>query len=170
MIVFILQHRKNEKRIYSYRDYACYFDNRHLSFCRFTEALRSGTTASELFRASLNDITLTGAQFARQLGKVQKIFIDISGKKIELMDLDSDKSKRSANIPAEMSIEDVLIDGATVFTGGGSKLTAYFLINPQGVTQDTEIIVVDDDLNSRDSSIGRYEFVLNPFTAVFNIK
>lgn len=141
---------------------------------RFTSI---GTSEFDKFFARLNSITQEGAQKAQEFNVVYKILFNITGKKIELLpiDVENDKDKNNTrkkefDIPDFISIEDFLIDNKSQFTSGkGEKRSAYFLINPMGITQNVKIIFINNNLFSKDPKTGKYEAVLNPFTAEFKI-
>ncbi len=139
---------------------------------RFTSM---GTKEFDRFIARLNGITQEGAQKAQEFNVVYKILFNITGKKIELLPIEiednkNNTKKREFDIPDFISIEDFLIDNKSQFTSGkGEKRSAYFLINPMGITQNVKIIFINNNLFSRDPKTGRYETILNPFTAEFKV-
>ncbi len=141
---------------------------------RFTD---TGTNNTDKFIAHLNKLTLEGAHRAQRFNRVYKVFLNISGKNIELMpNIVQDNSSINSNIkiedsdviPDSIEILDFLIDNKSQFsTSMSQKRSAYFLIGPSGITQDTKIIFKDH--NSKPTRMRVYEILLNPFMAQFKL-
>lgn len=128
--------------------------------------LKLGASEIDRFIVRLNDLVVSGAQTAQSTLKVQKVLFDFLAKKVELMALDSKDSKRSIDMPQGFIIDDFLINRKSQFIeGAGRKLSAYFLINPQGITQETAII-----FRQEENPEIIYKMVLNPFTTEFEIE
>lgn len=132
--------------------------------------VRGGQTPGQQFIARLNDLTQLGAQAALTTGTVQKINFNLQANKVELSSIDNknnktNKTEKSIEIPDDFEIIDFIINGKNQFTaGGGERRSAYFLINPDGITQETQIGVLD-----KTGTITRnYQIDLNPFTGQFN--
>lgn len=130
--------------------------------------LRIGTTESERFIERLNALVQQGAQAAMQTDKVQKILFNLIAKKVELQDIDSNKSKKSIDI-GDIELKDFYINKKSQFMAGSEKYTAYFLINPEGISQEVKIVIVDHKLQAKNPKFGTYELLLNPFIPQFRI-
>jgi len=131
-----------------------------------------GISNSDKFIACLNKITLEGTQKAQKFKKTYKVFINFVSRKIELIQhvikQDVDVKPEDFEIfPSFIEIEDFLIDNKSQFASSfSSKKSAYFLINPDGITQNTKIIFKDNNSKSKKKS---YEIVLNPFISQFKL-
>lgn len=115
----------------------------------------------DTFLIQINALTQLGSQAAIKSGEIKKILFDIAGKKINLENI-AGAVEKSLTIPMEIEVTDFFVNGKSVFSLGATKLTGYFLINPDGITQDTSI-------NLEDTSINKvYNLTLNPFTKQFS--
>lgn len=136
--------------------------------------LNTGISGADKFIARLNKLTLEGAQKAQKFNKIYKVFINMAGKKIELLpNILNKESTKSSNpeltetIPDSIELLDFFIDNKSQFTSSSSiKKNAYFLINSAGITQDTKVLFKD---NNPKSKRGSYEILLNPFMAQFKL-
>lgn len=126
-----------------------------------------GQTPSKQFIARLNAMVQDGVQAAHEDGHIIKILFNLTGKKIELQDLSSKSVKYTIEIPDMLELEDFLISGRSQFSGMGTKYAAYFLINPDGITQDVRIVIIDHELRAQNPKLGRFELLLNPFSGQF---
>lgn len=131
---------------------------------------RGSRTKSEQFIAQLTGLVRDGVQLALQTNEPQKVLFNLMAKKVELQSIADNKTRRSMNIPSGVEVEDLLINGKSPFVGGGEKRTVYFLINPDGISQEVTLILIDHAVKSRNPRAGRYEFYLNPFTGVFRLQ
>lgn len=123
----------------------------------------------EQFIINLNALTQEGARAAQYQSKVQKIIFDFMAHKIEVWDIDGKRPKKFINMPDVLEFKDVLINQKSQFGQGTTKHTVFFLINPQGITQDVKIFFVDRSIKSVGPNAGSYEIILNPITAKFNV-
>lgn len=134
---------------------------------RFT---RGGRRDSQVFIGRLNSLVQDGILAALQTNESQKVFFDIQNKKVELQGITDKKVKRSIDIPKSIEISDFNINGKSPFiAGGGEKRTVYFLINPEGISQEVNMIIIDHAIQAQQPSAGRYEFYLNPFSGLFRL-
>lgn len=132
--------------------------------------LRSPATPAQDFIGSLNVLTSEAVSAALQTRKVQKVFFDLPGKKVEIRAVGGGTGK-TITIPDAVEIQDVIIDGQSQFSaGGGEKRTVYFLINPEGISQEVTMTLLDHKVRAGNPRGGLYDFYLNPFTAVFRLK
>ncbi len=138
-----------------------------LGIPRFT---RGTLTQSEQFIARLNALVQDGAQLALQTQESQKVLFNIMAKKVELQGVNDNKVKRSIAIPDVVEIGDVLINGKSQFTAAGEKRTVYFLLNPDGISQEVTMTLIDHRVRAQNQRAGNYEFYLNPFTGVFRLR
>lgn len=112
------------------------------------------------FISKLNVITQLGSQSAIRADQPRKILIDLLGKKVNLEDLNS-QIEKTIDIPKDIEITDVFINNKTVFNLDGKRVSAFFLINSDGLTQEVSIELEDLQVNKK------YRLVLNPFTKQF---
>lgn len=134
---------------------------------RFT---RGTLTQSEQFIARLNALVQDGAQLALQTNEPQKVLFNIMAKKVELQGVSDNKVKRSLAIPEAVQIGDVVINGKSQFTASGEKRTVYFLLNPEGMSQEVTMTLIDQRVRAQNPQGGSYEFYLNPFTGAFRLR
>lgn len=130
--------------------------------------LRSPVSATQTFIGRLNLLIGDGVEEAQKSGSATRIFFNIGAKKIEVQSVAGKAFGKGMTIPEGVSIEDVVINGKSQFlAAGGEKRTVYFLINPEGISQEVRMIIIDGKIRSRNRSGGEFEFYLNPFTSVF---
>ena len=56
---------------------------------------------------------------------------------------------KGISIPDAVEIYDVLINGKSSFSaGGGPKWICYFLINPEGISQEVTLIIIDHSVQA----------------------
>lgn len=132
--------------------------------------LRGSLTQTEQFISRLNSLVQDGVQLALSTHEPQKITFGLTAKQVELQSIPDNKVRRTLAIPAVVDIEDVTINGKPQFTSGGQRQAFYFLINPDGVSQEVVMLVHDVAMEKRSQHSGRYEFYLNPFTGVFRLR
>lgn len=133
--------------------------------------LRSPQVPSQDFIGRLNTITGEGVYAAQLTNKVHRIFFDLLGGKVEVQTAAGALVHKGIAIPKNVRIEDVLINGKSQFTAGvGDKRSVYFLINPEGISQEVELIIIDEKVRANNPRGGEYTFYLNPFTSVFRLK
>ncbi len=133
--------------------------------------LRSPISAAETFIGRLNLLISDGVEAAQKTGSVKRIFFNIGAKKVEVQSLTGRAVGKGIDIPQVVSVEDVIINGKSQFlAGGGEKRTVYFLINPEGISQEVRLILIDANIRARNPQGGEFEFYLNPFTSVFRVK
>ncbi len=133
--------------------------------------LRSSRTPTEDFIGRLNVLTGEGVLLAEQTHKVYKIFFDLPAKKVEVRTVGNAVAGKGISIPDLVEIQDVVINGKSQFSaGGGEKRTVYYLINPDGITQEVTLSIIDHKVRANKSTGGQYDFYLNPFTAAFRLK
>ena len=131
----------------------------------------SFSTEIKSFVVRLNSLTEQAAQQAQKHNIVYKVIFDFITKKVSMVPIINRQEylKKDINIPESITIDDFLIDNKSQFIiGGGTKKSAYFLINPMGITQNVKIILIDNNLQKKNSSFGIYNIVLNPFTSHFS--
>lgn len=126
--------------------------------------ISSRQSARQEFITRLNGLTQSGAFDAQETGAVQKINFNFNNSKMELQDLNSKKVTSSAIIPASIEIAGFFINGKSQFSGTGTKNTAYFLINPEDITQNVKLLVVDHENLGANT-----ELQLNPFIGQFKV-
>ena len=133
--------------------------------------LRSSRPPTQDFIGRLNVLVRDGVQLAEKKRKVYKIFFDLPSKKVDIRGVTGADASGSIAIPDAVEVSDVLIEGKSQFAaGGGEKRTVYFLINPDGITQDVTLSLIDHTVRSHNPAGGQYDYTLNPFTATFRFK
>lgn len=133
--------------------------------------LRSPEIPSQDFIGRLNSLTAEAAYAAQLTNKVHKVFFDLLGGKVEVQTASGALVNKGISIPKNVRIEDVRINGKSQFiAGGGEKKNVYFLINPEGLSQEVELVIIDEKVRASNPRGGEYTFYLNPFTSVFRLK
>lgn len=133
--------------------------------------LRSPIPAAEVFISKLNVLINEAVEMAQKGGKPTRVFFNIGGRKVEAQDLRGKVFGKGIEIPSAVSIEDVMINGKSQFlAGGGEKRTVYFLIDPDGISQEVTLVLIDEKIRSGNRKGGEFAFYLNPFTSVFRLK
>lgn len=130
----------------------------------------AGTKKIDKFVGRLNHLVNLGAQKAQETQTIQEISFNLTAKKVELKTFGSKTAQRFIDINKGLELEEFFIDNKSQFIFGSAKHRAFFFINPQGIAQNVKIIMLDENLNAKDPSIGRYTLTLNPFTAQFDLK
>ncbi len=128
---------------------------------------RSPVSPVERFVGQLNQLVSQAVRTAHQKGKVQRVFFSLTNRFVQIQSLTKEVSKEIA-IPKSVSISDVIIDGKSQFQFGEGH-TVYFLINPDGLSQEVSLILIDTVVQQRQPDTGQYTFYLNPFTSVFRL-
>lgn len=133
--------------------------------------LRSPITPAQDFIGRLNALTGEGVYAALRAGKVHRISFDLTGGKVEVQTASGTLVGKGITIPKAVRIDDVIINGKSQFVaGGGEKRSVYFLINPEGISQEVELRITDEKVRASNPAGGEYTFYLNPFTSVFRLK
>lgn len=133
--------------------------------------LRSPVSQTEQFIGSLNRLTQEASELAQQTGTSKRIFFNLLGKKVSIQSVGGKAEGRSIDIPDGVELSDALIQGKSAFAlGAGEKRDLYFLINPEGLSQEVRLTIIDHNIRSRSPRGGNYEFYLNPFTGVFRLR
>lgn len=132
--------------------------------------LRSGRTPTEDFIGRLNVLTQEAVQLCEQTHKPHRVFFDLLAKKVSVQTAVGAVVLKGIEIPDAVEIQDVLINGKSQFTTGSEKRTVYFLINPDGISQEVVLILIDHKVRASNPARGLYSFYLNPFTSVFRVQ
>ena len=132
--------------------------------------VRSTRNQTEDFIGRLNGLIGEGVYNAQLSAKVHKIFFDLIGRKVEVQTVAGALVQKGIEIPKAISFEDVKINGKSTFVaGGGEKKNFYFLIDPEGISQEVQLILIDEKVRAENTRGGEYTFYLNPFTSVFRL-
>ncbi len=131
--------------------------------------LRSPRSATEQFIGSLNVLIGEGVESAQKTHATQRILFNLMNKKVEVQNAAGRVVGKTISIPRDITVSDVIIDGKSQFGLTGDKRTFYFLINPEGLSQEVRLVLIDEGLRARSKTGGYYEFYLNPFTSSFRL-
>ena len=132
--------------------------------------LRSRRSPTEEFIGRLNTLIGEGVETAQQTGTVQRIFFNFDAKTVELQSATGTPKGKPMSIDPSIELDDILINKKSPFVGGATKRTVYFLINPEGISQEVVLFLIDHMARSKNPRGGNYEFYLNPFTSVFRVR
>ena len=134
--------------------------------------LHTGIPPTQDFVGRLNVIIDEGVRASQFTNKVHKVFFDLLAKKVEVQTMAGASLVKPVQIPQGVDIENVVINGETQFAPGGSENKKfYFLINPDGISQEVTMRIVDHKVHTARPQAGvEYTFYLNPFTARFRLQ
>lgn len=128
------------------------------------------TTNAEQFVARFNALVAYGVQQAIAKSRVEAVFLNLLGKKVELMDSSNNKVEKTIDIPKEIEVTNFFLNGVSQFDSSGKHESAWFYINDQGITQEVKIVFTDKEILSKRPQSAYFEMNLNPFTALFTIQ
>lgn len=132
---------------------------------------RSPVSQTEQFIGRLNSLMQEAVESAQQSGVSKRVFFTITGKNVAIQSIAGKQEGRSIEIPDAVEINEAFINGKSAFAlGAGEKRDLYLLINPDGISQEVRLILIDHAVRSRSPRGGSYEFYLNPFTSVFRLR
>lgn len=133
--------------------------------------LRPGRPPSEQFMGRLNVLMSEAVDSSEQTHKVHKVLFNLPAKKVEIQTLSGHTVGKGIAIPDAVEIRDVVINGKSSFMeGGGEKRTVYILINPEGISQEVMLTLIDHKIRASNPRGGQYTWYLNPFTSVFRLQ
>ena len=128
--------------------------------------LRSPVPITQNFIHRLNTLVVDAAEQAQHKNEVRRVFFNFGPRIVEIQTGQGKRVAGQVNIPQQIEVSDVVINGVSQFQiGAGKKSTCYFLINAEGVSQEVLLILTEQT----GSGLRTYEFYLNPFTSVFRV-
>jgi len=127
--------------------------------------LRSPIPLTQDFMHRLNVLIADASAQAQQHNEPRRIFFNMNARTVELQAVGGKPLGNPLTIPEALSIADVVINGESQFHTGTGR-TVYFLINPEGMSQEVVLSIEE----KRGGSTRVYEFYLNPFSALFRVR
>ncbi len=127
--------------------------------------LRSPVPVTQDFIHRVNILITDAVGQAQQEGEPRRIFFSLGARFVEIQTAGGKRLGSSLEIPSEVEISDVVINGESQFQAGGGR-TFYFLLNPEGISQEVVLYIQE----KKGSSSRSFEFYLNPFSAVFRVQ
>lgn len=128
---------------------------------------RGRVTAGDQFISRLNGLTQQAVYSAISSSSIKKIIFNFNSKVMSLRDFATDKIERSQDIPNSIEITGFALAGKDQLSQSSQNYDAYFLINPDGITQEITISFIDHARATNKSGGGNYSITLNPFTGRF---
>ncbi len=133
--------------------------------------MRSPTSQTEQFVGRLNGLIQEAVESAQRSGASKRIFVDLIGKNVAIQSVGGKQEGKAISIPDAVEVSDVFINDKSAFAlGSGEKRNFYFLINPEGISQEVRLVLIDHGIRARSPRGGVFEFYLNPFTVVFRLR
>lgn len=126
--------------------------------------LRSPTPVTQDFIHRVNVLVTDAVGEAQKEGEPRRIFFNLGARVVEIQTAGGKRLGGSLEIPPELDITDVVINGESQFQAGSGR-TFYFLLNPEGISQEVILYIQE----KKGSSSRSYEFYLNPFSAMFRV-
>ena len=111
--------------------------------------LRSRRTPTEEFVGRLNNLVGDGVETALRTGTVQRIFFNFDAKTVELQSATGTAKGKPITIDPAIELTDILINRKSQFGLGANKRTVYFLINPEGISQEVTLVLTDHTVRAR---------------------
>jgi len=115
------------------------------------------------FVEQLNYVTQNGKIYSIENGQITKILFDLNVHNMYIQDQDNQNISK-VEYPNSIEILDFLIDGKSQFSLDSNKLTFWFYINKNGIMQNVNIIIKDEN------SLKSFNIEVNPFSGRFYIK
>lgn len=126
--------------------------------------LRSPTPVTQDFIHRVNVLVTDAVGESQKEGEPRRIFFNLGARVVEIQTAGGKRLGGSLEIPPELDITDVVINGESQFQAGSGR-TFYFLLNPEGISQEVILYIQE----KKGSSSRSYEFYLNPFSAMFRV-
>ena len=127
--------------------------------------LRQPVPVTQQFMYKLNVLVTQAVEQALEQSEPRRIFFNISSSTVEVQEVSGKPIGGSLEMPEEIQVSDVIINGVSQFQAGGAKRTFYFLINAEGVSQEVRLLLVEQTPEGPRN----FEFLLNPFTNMFRV-
>ena len=127
--------------------------------------LRQPVPVTQQFMHKFNNLVIQAVEQALEASEPRRVFFNLSSRTVEVQSVDGKLLGGSLELPDEVQINDVIINGVSQFQAGGAKRTVYFLINAEGVSQEVRLLLVEQTSQGPRN----FEFLLNPFSGLFRL-
>lgn len=126
--------------------------------------LHSRVPIAQSFMHQVNLLVTDAVAYAQKEGEPCRIFFNLGAQEVELQTAQGKRVGGSLEIPSVLQVTDVVINGESQFQAGSGK-TFYFLVNPEGMSQEVHLTLEE----KKGSTTRSYTFYLNPFLTSFRV-
>ena len=107
----------------------------------------------------LNSLTSEAVSEAEQNHKAYRVMFNLLAKKVEVQTTAGQIVHKGIAIPDLVEIRNVIINGKSSFAEGPEKRTVYFLISPEGISQEVALDIVDHKVRGGNPRAGQSRLV-----------
>lgn len=130
--------------------------------------LRSPVSRAQTFIFQLNRLVMDAAEQSQSTSEPRRVFFNLVARTVTIQTITGHPVGGTINIPKELEIPDVIINGVSQFhVGAGQKSTFYFLINADGESQQVQLMITENFVSGGSRTL---EFYLHPFTSLFRVQ